>query len=202
MAAPQLFGVAFKKHRVKLSAEAINIEIFERCFGQFFHDRGKVRKAGSERGRKSHGADCREIHFYGIVKKFSAVIDSRHALPAKHYAVSFFRIGAVFRKRDRAVQDDVVERRRALQRHQIFPPFRDAGILGKETVAADVHPVTVVADSFRNSADFAGFFKDCHVEIFSRFQEFNSRRQSRRTRADDCDFHSIAPFAVNRICDM
>ena len=76
---------------------------------------------------------------------------------------------------------------RTLQRKRVLPPIHDAIVLREETVAADIHAVSIVLHGAGNAAEFMGFFQNSNVVPIGTavLDQFPSRGQASRATADN-----------------
>ena len=195
MAAPELLRVALKEHRVELLAKAVDVKVFQRILGPLVRRRRQIAHARLHRGGQTHVADGVGVHAHGIVEELFVIVDARNAPAREHHLVAALRVRAARLQRHVAPKDAIVHRRRALQGHELFPPGHHAVVLGKETVAADVHAVAVVAHGAGDAADGLRFLEDRHRIVPAALKQFIGRREAGRTGADDDYAFHIAPPA-------
>ena len=126
------------------------------------------------------------------------IINAADPAAGQQDPVFLFRVGAALGQGNLPVQDAVVHGGRTLQGHHVRPPLHHPVVLAEKTVAADVHPVVPVADSFGNAADVLTAFQYGHI-VFAGFQKLVGGGQPRRARADDEHFfHAHIPRFVVR----
>ena len=159
VAAPELFRVALKEHGIELPTKAVDVEILQRILRQPVRRRRQIAHARLYRGGKAHVADGVGVHAHGIIEELLVVVDARNAPAGEHHLVAGLRVRPARLQRHVAPKDAIVHRRRALQGHELFPPGHHAVVLGKETVAADVHAVAVVAHGAGDAADGQRFLE-------------------------------------------
>ena len=123
---PELLRVAFKEHFIKLTPETVDIEIFKVCFGQLAYSAADIACEYLCGQRQAEVVQHFCAQFDRVVVKLVLVIDVRHSVTDKQYAVGLFRVGTAAGVRLFPAKQFVIAGRLALNGHDVFPPVHYA----------------------------------------------------------------------------
>jgi hypothetical protein len=110
--------------------------------------------------------------------------NARDSVTEKEASVLLFGVGTALRKFLLYSELLVVVCGRTLEGHQLTPKLVYFLVLREETVAAEVHSVSVITSGTRNTADIFAFLKNDRLDV-GLLKKLVSGCQTRRTRADD-----------------
>ena len=105
----------------------------------------------------------------------------------QHYFIGFFRIWAIWLHIMSTIEFFIIIGRRALKRKNGLPPVHDTIIFREEAMSANIHTITVMANSARNTTEFSGRFKNSHLELFRPivFEKFIGSSKTSRTASNN-----------------
>ena len=182
---PQVLGIVLKEHGIEFFSETVDIEILKGLFLPLEKDGLQVAEADHEGRPEAHVPDRFPFQGDGIIKETRVEEDPREAVPPEHDPVGLLRVGSAGNGRAHTVKHDVVVGERALRGEHLLPPGVDLRDLGEETVAAHVHPVSVMADCAGYAAENSALLEDDHVIRIRPLQQLIGRRQPCRACPDD-----------------
>ncbi len=165
MAAPEVFGIIFKKHGIKLVSEPVDIKIFQRFFLSFMDKGFQITEKNMDRGQQSHVTERFEFQGDRIIKKFLFKVNTGYPVSVQHDPVFLLGIRPSGRQGHFPVKKNIVVGGGTLFGEHFFPPFVDFGDFGEKTVSAHIHPVAVVVYRFGYAAHGFAFFKYNHFII-------------------------------------
>ncbi len=206
---------------IQLFAEAVDDEIFERGLRLARNStRPQITESDLHGARQAQSAQCLRGELDGVVEKFAQKINSALARTDQHDEIIVLGIelsgrsvaGLTIGRLNRPLLVLIADGYRAALavradgRHHIEPPLHNAVGLGKESVAADVHAVALVADGARDAADLIAGFEHNGMDIRMPLQ-LQCRRQPGGTGADNnCCFSHTGMCCVgsylNALCSL
>ena len=169
-----------KKHGIELFPEAIDIEVLQRLLFPLVQDGSQIAERGDDVGLQPQIFESLPLQRNRVVEKLLIEIDAGNAVPLEHDAILFFRIRAAFLHGHLTIQADVVIGGFPLHGKHVFPPFVHFRHLGEETMAAHIHPVSLIIDGFGNAAHILALFEDSDFIFIGLFQQFVSGCQPGR----------------------
>ena len=138
----------FKKHGIQFLTETVDIEILQRVLFSLVNKRPKITEAYLNGGDQPHIKDRFQFQRYRVIKEFTTEENARQSGANKHDLVFCFGVWAVFRNCYRTIENDIIVRRGTLKREDILPPVVYGIDFGEKSVAAHIHAISFVVDSF------------------------------------------------------
>ena len=144
MASPEVFGIIFKKHGVKLLAESVDIKIFQRFLFPFMNQCLQVAEKNMDRGQQTHVLERFEFQGNRVIEKLLFKINTGYPVPVQHDSVFLLGVRPSGGQGHFPVQENIVVSGGTLFREHFIPPFIDFGNFGEEAVPAHIHAVAVM----------------------------------------------------------